>query len=232
VRKHPLMQRALAGTLLTFLACACIHDAQAEPVKIVAFGDSNTAGFRVQNEHAYPAQLERALRAKGYDVRVLNSGVSGDTSSMGLARIDKAVPPGTRIAIVYFGRNDLRWGVEPAKFRANIETIVKQLRARNIEVLLIGLRTVSLADIAAANGALYYPDFFAGVSHEGDKNPKYTLVFDPIQHLNAAGYEVVVSRLAPMVETMLAKLQAADADPIGHLLSLPLPQERPQSAGQ
>jgi acyl-CoA thioesterase I len=233
VRKYPSIKQALAGALLALLACGSIVRAQAEPVRIVAFGDSNTAGFRVMNDNAYPAQLERVLRAKGYDARVLNSGVSGDTSSMGLARIDKAVPPGTQIAIVYFGRNDVRWGVESAKFRANIETIVKQLRARGIQVLLIGLRTVSLADIAAANGALYYPDFFAGVSHEGEKDPKYTLIFDPIQHLNAAGYEVVVSQLAPVVETMLAKQQAADSEPAtGHLLSVPVPPARPQSATQ
>jgi acyl-CoA thioesterase I len=228
VRKYPSIKQALAAALLALVACGSIVGARAEPVKIVAFGDSNTAGFRVMSDHAYPAQLERALRAKGYDVHVLNSGISGDTSSMGLARIDRAVPPGTHIAIVYFGRNDVRWGVEPAKFRANIEAIVKQLRARGIQVLLIGLRTFSLADIAAANGALYYPDFFAGVSHEGEKDPKYTLIFDPIQHLNAAGYEVVVSRLAPVVETMLAKQQAADSEPAtGHLLSVPVPPTRP-----
>jgi acyl-CoA thioesterase I len=232
VRKYQFMPWALAGALLAFLACVSIRDAQAEPVQIVAFGDSNTAGFRLRDEHAYPAQLERALRAKGHDVHVLNSGVSGDTSSMGLARIDKAVPPGTRIAIVYFGRNDVRWGVEPTKFRANIEAIVKQLRARNIEVLLIGLRTVSLADIAAENGALYYPDFFAAVSRNGEKDPQYTLIFDPIQHLNTAGYEAVVSRLAPIVETMLAKQKAADADPIGHLIVTPLPQRPQQSVTQ
>ena len=237
MRKYPFIKRiskqVLAGALLALIASASIHAAGAEPVKIVAFGDSNTAGFRVANDHAYPAQLERALRAKGHDVRVLNSGVSGNTSSMGLARIDKAVPPGTQIAIVYFGRNDVRWGVEPTKFRANIETIVKRLRARDIQVLLIGLRTFSLADIAAANEALYYPDFFAGVAHEGEKDPKYTLIFDPIQHLNAAGYEVVVSRLAPVVETMLAKQEAAGADtPTGHQLTVPTPPARPQSATQ
>ena len=72
----------------------------------------------------------------------------------------------------------------------------------------------------------------AGISHDGDKDPKYTLIFDPIQHLNAAGYEVVVSHLVPEVESMLAKQQAADQDPIGHLLSVPLPPERPQRATQ
>jgi len=177
--------------------------AAAEPVRIVAFGDSNTAGFRVFNENAYPAKLERALRAKGYDVRVLNSGISGDTSSTGLSRLDRAVPEGTDIAIVYFGRNDLRWGIAPEKLRANIDAIVTKLRVRNIKVLLIGLRTFDLSQIAAANGALYYPDFFAGVSKDGNKDPKYTLILDPIQHLNSEGYSVVVSNLLPIVESML-----------------------------
>ena len=125
----------------------------------------------------------------------------------------------------------MRWGVEPEKFRANVDAIVKRLRARDIQVLLIGLRTFSLADIAAANGALYYPDFFAGVSREGEKDSKYTLIFDPIQHLNAAGYEVVVSKLAPLVESMLLKQQTADSEPAtGHLLSVPSPSAQPQSA--
>ena len=218
MRKYQTMLRAF-GALLLVLASA--FGASAEPVKIVAFGDSNTAGFRVLDKNAYPAQLERALQAKGHDVRVLNSGVSGNTSAMGLSRIDKAVPPGTEIAIVYFGRNDVRWGIEPAKFRANVEAIVKRLRGRGIEVLLIGLRTVNLADIAAEHGALYYPDFFAGVARDGEKDPKYTLAFDPIQHLNAAGYAVVAARLAPIVETMLARRQPASPVSDGHELTLP-----------
>jgi acyl-CoA thioesterase I len=209
-----------AALSIALAVWASIAVAYAEPVQIVAFGDSNTAGFRVFDKNAYPAQLERALRADGYDVRVLNSGVSGNTSAMGLARIDRAVPAGTEIAIVYFGRNDIRWGLEPAKVRANIDAIVKRLRARNVEVLLIGLRTVSLADIAAENGALYYPDFFASVSRNGEKDPKYTLAFDPIQHLNAAGYELVASELAPIVESMLAKRREANTGP-GYLTPAP-----------
>jgi acyl-CoA thioesterase I len=209
-----------AAVSIFLAAWASIVVARAEPAQIVAFGDSNTAGFRVFDKNAYPAQLERALRAKGHDVRVLNSGVSGNTSGMGLARIDKAIPPGTEIAIVYFGRNDVRWGIEPAKLRANINSIVKQLRARNIEVLLIGLRTLSLADIAAENGAVYYPDFFAAVSRDGEKDPKYTLAFDPIQHLNATGYEAVAAKLAPIVESMLAKRREPDGGP-GYLTPAP-----------
>src|SRR5262249_423117 len=82
-----------------FLALG-LRAAWTDPVHIVAFGDSNTAGFRLLNKNTYPSQLERALREKGYDVRVLNSGISGETSSMGLKRFDRAIPPGTDIAIV------------------------------------------------------------------------------------------------------------------------------------
>lgn len=182
---------------------AAAFPVRAEPIHIVAFGDSNTAGFRVLNKNAYPAQLEAALRAKGYDVLVLNSGVSGETSSMGLSRFNRSIPKNTNVAIVYFGRNDLRWGVEPRKFRANIDAILKRMRERGIRVLLVGLRTFDLSDIAAENGALYYPDFFEGVAKDGEKNPKYTLILDPIQHLNTAGYGVVVQHLLPYVEALL-----------------------------
>lgn len=177
--------------------------AAAEPVHIVAFGDSNTAGFRVLDRNAYPAQLERALRAKGYNVRVKNSGISGETSSMGLRRLDRAIPQNTNVAIVYFGRNDLRWGIEPKKIHAHIDAIVKKLTERGIRVLLIGLRTFDLSDIALQNGALYYPDFFKGVAKDGEKDPQYTLVLDPIQHLNTKGYAVVVENLLPSVELLL-----------------------------
>jgi acyl-CoA thioesterase-1 len=177
--------------------------ARAQPIQIVAFGDSNTAGFRVLAKNAYPAQLERALRERGYDVHVTNSGISGETSGMGLRRLDKAIPAGTDVAIVYFGRNDVRWGIEPKKIRANIDAILKKLRERNIRVLLIGLRTLDLSQVAAENGALYYPDFFIGVAKDGDKDPQYTLLFDPIQHLNTKGYAVIVEHLLPYVEALL-----------------------------
>ncbi|HWJ99332.1 MAG TPA: GDSL-type esterase/lipase family protein [Xanthobacteraceae bacterium] len=182
---------------------AGLAPAVAQPVHIVAFGDSNTAGFRVLDRNTYPAQLERALRAKGYDVRVKNSGISGETSGMGLRRFDRAIPQNTNVAIVYFGRNDLRWGIEAKKIRANIDTIVKKLTERGIRVLLVGLRTFDLSDVALQNGALYYPDFFKGVAKDGEKDPQYTLVLDPIQHLNTKGYAVVVENLLPSVELLL-----------------------------
>jgi acyl-CoA thioesterase-1 len=209
---------------LLWIGCFCFaagSAARAEPIHIVAFGDSNTAGFRLLNRNTYPAQLERALREKGYDVRVLNSGVSGETSSMGLKRFDRAIPPGTDAAIVFFGRNDLRWGVAPKKFRAHIDAILERLHGRDIRTLLIGLRTFDLSDIAEKYGALYYPDFFIGVSNNGEKNPNYTLLFDPIQHLNTKGYAVVVQNLLPYVEALLQAKPPGPANVVAPRMSAP-----------
>jgi hypothetical protein len=80
---------------------------------------------------------------------------------------------------------------------------LKKLRERNIRCLLVGLRTLDLSKVAEENGAVYYPNFFMGVAHNGDKDPKYTLLFDPIQHLNTKGYAVVVQNLLPYVEALL-----------------------------
>jgi acyl-CoA thioesterase-1 len=193
--------------------------ARAEPIQIVAFGDSNTAGFGVAGKQTYPAQLERALQAKGYDIEVTNSGVSGHTSARGLARLDDALPEDAEIAIVFFGRNDVRWGVDDRKLRANIDAIVRRLRAQKVEVILAGFHSKDFSEIAAANDAFYYPDFFEGVATNGVKHPKYMLFWDPIGHLNAAGYDEIVSRLSPLVETAVIKVfcnrleEAAMLDP-------------------
>jgi len=180
--------------------------ARADPIHIVAFGDSNTAGFGVTEKNTYPAQLERALKAKGYDVEVTNSGVSGNTSSRALARFDDAIPEDTDIAIVFFGRNDVRWGVDDAKLRANLDSMVRRLREREIEVILAGFHPKDFSEIAAAHDAIYYPDFFAGVASDGVKDPKYVLFWDLIGHLNTAGYQEIVSRMSPLVETAVTKV--------------------------
>jgi len=192
--------------LLAFGMLLLAEAARAEPIQIVAFGDSNTAGFGVAGKQTYPAQLERALKARGYDVEVTNSGVSGHTSARGLARIEDALPEDAEIAIVFYGRNDVRWGVDSEKTRANIDAMVRRLRAQKIEVILAGFHSKDFSEIAAANGALYYPDFFAGVATNGVKHPKYMLFWDPIGHLNATGYEEIVSRLSPLVEMAAIKV--------------------------
>lgn len=182
--------------------------AYAEPIHIAAFGDSNTIAYRLPVAQSYPANLERLLRAKGHDVVITNGGVNGAKSADGVRTVDQLVPSNTDIAIVFFGRNDKRWGVKEDVTRANINAIVARLKARGIAVLLAGYWAYDFSAIARAHGAAYYPQFFAGVAVNGQKLKQYTLAFDPLQHLNADGYKVVAARIAPAVERLVARVEA------------------------
>jgi acyl-CoA thioesterase-1 len=199
------MLRVVWIALLVTAALFAAVPAQAKTIQIVAFGDSNTAGFWTATEETYPYRLEKLLRAKGHDVRVENSGISGDTSGMGLARMETAVPPGTDIAIVFFGRNDIRFGLGMTRLRANLDEMVGRLRARNISVVLCGQHGFDFADIATKHGAVYFPDFFAGTAIAGVKKPEYTRVLDPLRHLNGAGYAVVADALLRVVERLVIR---------------------------
>jgi acyl-CoA thioesterase-1 len=188
------------------LALSIASPLAADPVRIVAYGDSNTAGFGVGQENKYPTQLERALKARGHDVEIFNAGVSGDTTSGALRRFESAFPDGTDIAIVFLGRNDMRFGFSMDTTRRNLDEIVGRLRARKIEVILAGFYSRDFSDIAAKHGAFYYPDFFDGVAENGVKKSGYTLIWDIIGHLNARGYQEVVTRLSPVVEAQVLKV--------------------------
>ena len=177
----------------------------AQPIEIVAFGDSNTAGDGVGKNYAWPALVQKMLRAKGYDVTIRNAGASGDTTAEALARFDNAFPAETDAAIVFLGRNDMRFGAPVAGTKANIEKIVSRLRQRDIDVLVIGFQPYDLSEIAAAEGAAYYPDFFDGVSRNGKKLRRYTLPLDFFHHLNAAGHKVVAEHLYPAVEELVKR---------------------------
>src|SRR3984893_15080631 len=146
-------------------------------VKIVALGDSLTAGFGLPREDAFPARLEAALKAKGLAVEIANAGVSGDTASGGLARLDWSVPAGTDAVILELGANDMLRGMDPKITRAALAEIVRRLRERHIAVLLAGMRVAPnlgaeyahqfesiYSALAAKDGVLLYPFFLDGVS--------------------------------------------------------------------
>ncbi|HEX5667133.1 MAG TPA: arylesterase, partial [Hyphomicrobium sp.] len=125
------------------------------PVKLVAFGDSLTAGYLLRPDESFPAQLSKALAAKGRAVDVTNAGVSGDTTAAGLERFEWAIPPGTEAVILELGANDALRGQSPAEAKANLDTLITKLKERNIAVLLAGM-------IAPKNwGADYVRDFDA-----------------------------------------------------------------------
>jgi acyl-CoA thioesterase-1 len=198
--------RPLPGALLALCLLLLAGQAQADPIRIVALGDSNTAGFGVFEPNKYPTQLQRALTERGHEVEVINAGISGDTTGGALRRLDSAFPDGTDIAIVFLGRNDMRFGFSMETTKRNLNEIVGRLRARGIEVILAGFHSRDFSDIAAAHGAFYYPDFFDGVAENGVKKAGYTLIWDIIGHLNARGYQEIVSRLSPFVEAQLLKV--------------------------
>jgi acyl-CoA thioesterase-1 len=207
------LARGLAATAFFVAAAVSAAQSEARQVNIVAFGDSNTAGFLTATEDSYPYGLETALKARGHDVRVTNSGVSGETSGGGLSRIDQAVPHGTDIAIVFFGRNDMRFGVGEARLRENLATIVGKLRGRGIQVVLCGYYGFDFSDIARKQGATYYPDFFSGTAVKGVKKPEYTRALDPLRHLNGAGYAIVVKAMVPVVEPLVRRAKATRTAP-------------------
>src|SRR3990172_9386313 len=99
-----------------------------EPLRIVAYGDSLTAGFGLPESASFPAQLQMALRARGHNIEIINAGVSGDTTAAGLERFDWAVPDGTDAVILELGANDALRGLDPKQARANLDKIISKLR--------------------------------------------------------------------------------------------------------
>lgn len=188
---------------------------QARPVSIVALGDSLTAGYGLGPAEAFPVRLQAALRAKGHAVTVENAGVSGDTSSGGLERLDWAVGDGVDAVIVELGANDALRGIDPAVTRRNIDAIVTRLKARGITVLLSGMvappnmgSTFGAAfnpifpDLAAKHGVLFDPFFLDGVAGEASLN-----LADGM-HPNARGVDIIVRRILPKVEDLIAQVRS------------------------
>jgi acyl-CoA thioesterase-1 len=206
VKAVPRMMRQPAGLALA-AAMLAAAPALADPVKIVAIGDSNTYGYELPRGQTYPAQLETLLRARGYDVVVVNAGENGDMTAETMARLVGVVPDDADAAIVFLGRNDHRKSVPEAVIARNLDVIVAHLRGRGIEVLLVGFAPADFSAVAAKNGALYYPDFFSGVMTLGRKRGKFVIDGDLGRHLNADGYAVVVSRMLPSVEALIRRVQ-------------------------
>ena len=207
--------RLLIAALVLAGATSWGARAAERPVKLVAFGDSLTAGFGVSAQDAFPAKLERALRAKGYAVEVINAGVSGDTASAGLERLDWSIPEGADAAIVELGANDALRGVDPAVTRRALDAILTRLKAKGIAVLLAGMRAppnmgqayvaqfdAVFPDLAAAHRVPLYPFFLEGVAGQRALNQADGL------HPLPAGVDVIVSGILPQVEALLASVAA------------------------
>ena len=184
------------------------------PVRIVALGDSLTAGFGLPADAAFPARLEKALTAKGVAVEIANAGVSGDTASGGLARLDWSVPEGTDAVIVELGANDMLRGIDPSVTRQALEQIVRRLTDRRIAVLIAGMRAAPnlgpdygrdfeaiYGDLAARYDLLLYPFFLDCVAAEAKLNQGDGL------HPTAAGVDAIVARILPKTEALVARVR-------------------------
>lgn len=179
--------------------------------RIVALGDSNIKGKGLLENDAYPAKLERALKAKGYNVTVKNAGINGNTTKDVLGRMDSDVPQGTQIVILSVGINDTFEGGTQATVAANINSIVKRLRARNIEVLYFGAPTgagnpARRAELEAM-GVVITPGFQDGIQDDPNLHVEASKRAANQYHLNSAGYDIVVARTLPVIEGMIAKVK-------------------------
>ena len=202
---------ALACALAVWTGPAAAADKQ---LNIVAFGDSLTAGYGLRNQDAFPAKLQQALAARGIAVNVANAGVSGDTMSGGLARLDWSVPLGTDAVILELGANDALRGLDPAVTRRALDAILAALAKRNIPVLLCGMlapRNLGadyarafdpmFSELAKTYGTVFYPFFLDGVA--GDLK---LLQHDGL-HPDPEGVNVIVARMLPHVEDLIGHIR-------------------------
>lgn len=175
-----------------------------------------SAGYGLPVQAAFPARLAQALEAKGVAVNIVNAGVSGDTASGGLGRLDWSVPDGTEAVIVELGANDALRGIDPALTKKALDTILTKLKGRKIAVLLAGMQAprnmgpeyvrdfdAIFPALASTHGVVFYPFFLDGVATDPKLNQGDGL------HPNAAGIDVIVARILPQVEELIARVRAA-----------------------
>lgn len=192
--------------------------AQAPPagtIKLVVLGDSLSAGLGLPAADAFPAQLEKALQNKGLIVAINNAGVSGDTASGGLDRLDWSVPADTQGVLLELGANDALRGLDPKVTRGALENILKRLKARGIAVLLCGMvappnygaeyatqfNTI-FPDLARTYDVPLYPFFLEGVAADTKLNQADGM------HPTAAGIAVIVKNIMPTVESFVREISA------------------------
>ncbi len=186
--------------------------AAATPKTILAFGDSLTAGYGLPAPDSFPTRLEQALNSAGYQVKVINAGISGDTSAGGVARISWSLAEKPDLAIVELGANDALRGLNPQETRKNLAFILTQLNKAGVKTILAGMKAPRnlgenyytsfdriYPELAAQYQVELYPFFLQGVVGITALNQ-----VDGI-HPNAAGVKVIVERILPLVEKVLQR---------------------------
>lgn len=187
----------------------------AEPVRILAFGDSLTAGLGLAESETLSVQLQNALTKMGRPATVINGGVSGDTTADGLARIDWALADKPRIMILALGANDMLRGLDPSTTRANLEGIIDKAQAAGVETVLAGMLAAPnlgteyktafdaiYPGLAKAHSLIFMPFLLQDVAQNSDLNQADGL------HPNGKGVAAIVHNLLPYVTQAMDKAGA------------------------
>ena len=214
-----MKNKAMPGILALFCGLLLVVSgaARADTLNIVGFGDSLMAGYELSPSDAFPVKLEAALKANGHDIAIANAGVSGDTSSGGLSRLDWSVPDGTHAVLLELGANDALRGISPEKTRENLDMMIGKLKERGIAVLLIGMLSPPnmgsdyqaqfdriYPELAETHGVALYPFFLDGVAAQSG------LDIGDGMHPNPKGVDIMVERFLPYAETLIAEIGQAE----------------------
>jgi acyl-CoA thioesterase I len=216
-----LLNMVLRVLLCNWLLAALTFAAEAgpaRPMRIVVLGDSLVAGFQLKTSDAFPAQLERALKARGHNVEIINAGVSGDTTAGGLERLKWAVPEATDAVILELGANDALRGLDPGRAKANLDKIIVELKSNGVEVLLAGMLAprnlganysgafdAIYPELALKHALLLYPFFLDGIAFDAKFN-----LGDGI-HPNGSGVGEITRRMLPQVEQLIDRVHSKRA---------------------
>jgi len=208
---------SLVALLVAMLLCAAAlpkSEAKEQETVIVALGDSLTAGLGLPQSESFPAKLDATLKAQGRNVTVVNAGVSGDTVSAALDRLDWALPPNTSAVIVELGGNDALQGLPPAEIEASLAKIIERVKAKGLPVLIAGMESprnmgkdyvdqfhAIYLDLAERYCALLYPFFLDGVALDPG------LMQEDGIHPNAKGVDRIVQGILPKVDELLTQVE-------------------------
>ena len=212
-------RRAAATAVLTMLSAVSVANiASAEPVRLVALGDSLTQGYGLLQADGFVPQLEAWLQEQGLDVVVINAGVSGDTTAGGLARLDWTLAEPVDAMLVTLGGNDLLRGLDPAASRANLDGILARLATDGIPAMLAGMPApgnygpdfkrefeAMYVDLAAQYDVPLIPNFMQPMTDKADAGASFTdLMQDDHIHPNARGVALIVDHLGPEISAFLS----------------------------